>query len=129
LVLSALGVSRDAIFEDYLLTERFFDQTCTMILGGTGDSISFGAARELWERTWFNVGVDCHIRAASIAGAVALNIGYCSRTDLRDADRAWRNAPVEEGVPLQLTIALVDVYPFSGSPNDSSQTRQAHSIS
>jgi protein-tyrosine phosphatase len=49
LVLTALGVPRETVVEDYVLTEQFFDQSCEMILRGNGDSPFGGIEREIWE--------------------------------------------------------------------------------
>jgi len=47
LILAALGVPRDAILEDYLLTTEFFDQTCEALIDDGG--LFTGIAREVWE--------------------------------------------------------------------------------
>jgi protein-tyrosine phosphatase len=49
LVLTALGVPRETVFDDYVLTEQFFDQSCEMILRGDRDSRFAGVEREIWE--------------------------------------------------------------------------------
>jgi protein-tyrosine phosphatase len=49
LILIALGVSRDEVFEDYLLTERSFEQSCEIILRGNGAHLFAGIERAVWE--------------------------------------------------------------------------------
>ncbi len=48
LVLSALGVSRETILEDYLLTDQFFEQSCEMMLG-KGAGLFSKVDRAVWE--------------------------------------------------------------------------------
>ncbi len=47
LVLSALGVPRDVVLEDYLLTERCFDESCQLLIHGKGSFA--GVSRSSWE--------------------------------------------------------------------------------
>ena len=42
LLLSALGASRETVLEDYLLSQRFFEQNCRLLLGQDGDAALFG---------------------------------------------------------------------------------------
>jgi protein-tyrosine phosphatase len=49
LVLTALGVPRESVLEDYLLTEQFHEQCCEMILRGRSAAYFGGIAREIWE--------------------------------------------------------------------------------
>jgi protein-tyrosine phosphatase len=49
LVLTALGVQRETVFEDYLLTSRFFDRSCEMILKDTNAEPFAKVDREIWE--------------------------------------------------------------------------------
>jgi protein-tyrosine phosphatase len=49
LVLTALGVPRATVLEDYLLTEQFHGQCCEMILRGRSAGFFEGIAREIWE--------------------------------------------------------------------------------
>lgn len=49
LVLTALGVPRETVIDDYVLTEQFFDQSCEMILRGNSDSPFTEVEREIWE--------------------------------------------------------------------------------
>lgn len=51
LLLSALGVPREIILQDYLLTEQFFDRSCEMILKETDKARFTGADRSIWEPT------------------------------------------------------------------------------
>jgi protein-tyrosine phosphatase len=48
-VLTVLGVPRETVIDDYVLTEKFFDQSCEMILRGNRDSPFAGVDREIWE--------------------------------------------------------------------------------
>jgi protein-tyrosine phosphatase len=49
LILFALGVERDVIFDDYLLSERCFEQSCELILNGKLARLFAGVEREVWE--------------------------------------------------------------------------------
>jgi protein-tyrosine phosphatase len=49
LVLTALGVPREVIAADYLLTERFFDPCCELMLQDGGYTYFAGVERVLWE--------------------------------------------------------------------------------
>ena len=49
LLLSALGVSRDAVLEDYLLTREFFDRSCELILSEGGAALFGSIDRAVWE--------------------------------------------------------------------------------
>ncbi len=49
LVLSALGVDREAILEDYMLTEQFFEQSCDLMLGAGGAGLFSKVDRAVWE--------------------------------------------------------------------------------
>jgi protein-tyrosine phosphatase len=49
LVLSALGVSRDVIMEDYMLTEHCFDQSCALLLNQSNMRLFERIGREVWE--------------------------------------------------------------------------------
>jgi protein-tyrosine phosphatase len=50
LVLTALGVERAVVLEDYLLTEQFFEQCCLLHTLPGPDTLPFrGIAREVWE--------------------------------------------------------------------------------
>jgi protein-tyrosine phosphatase len=49
LVLSALGVPRETILEDYLLSDQFFDQSCKMILDARDNPLFRNVRREIWE--------------------------------------------------------------------------------
>jgi protein-tyrosine phosphatase len=49
LVLSVLGVQRDAVFDDYLLTRQFFDRTCAIVLQGKYVALFDGVDRKVWE--------------------------------------------------------------------------------
>jgi protein-tyrosine phosphatase len=49
LVLSALGVPRDVVLEDYLLTERCFAQSCDILTKGNASRLFADAARNNWE--------------------------------------------------------------------------------
>jgi protein-tyrosine phosphatase len=42
-------VDRNVIFDDYLLSERCFDQSCELILKGKLASLFAGVEREVWE--------------------------------------------------------------------------------
>jgi protein-tyrosine phosphatase len=49
LVLTALGVPRRVIQEDYLLTELFYDQCCDVMVKDGGNQFFDGVERHLWE--------------------------------------------------------------------------------
>lgn len=49
LILSALGVPRDVVREDYLLTERCFEQSCDFVLSGRLSRLFNDVGRSLWE--------------------------------------------------------------------------------
>ncbi len=49
LVLSALGVSRETILEDYMLTGQFFEQSCDMMRVTGGAGLFSKVDREVWE--------------------------------------------------------------------------------
>lgn len=49
LLLTALGIPRDAVLEDYLLTAQFFDQSCEMILKPGGAPLFGSLDRAVWE--------------------------------------------------------------------------------
>jgi protein-tyrosine phosphatase len=49
LVLSALGVERETILEDYMLTEQFFEQSCDLMLGTGGAGLFSKVDRAVWE--------------------------------------------------------------------------------
>ncbi len=49
LLLSALGVSREQIFEDYMLTEQFFERSCEMILADARALMLKDMDRAVWE--------------------------------------------------------------------------------
>jgi protein-tyrosine phosphatase len=49
LILSGLGVPRDIIREDYLLTERCFEQNCEFILSGPSSRLFQHVRRATWE--------------------------------------------------------------------------------
>jgi protein-tyrosine phosphatase len=49
LILSALGVPRDIVREDYLLTERYFEQNCEFILSGPLSRVFRLVDRATWE--------------------------------------------------------------------------------
>ena len=49
LVLTVLGVQRDAVFDDYLLTRQFFDRTCAIVLQGKYVALFDGVDRKVWE--------------------------------------------------------------------------------
>jgi protein-tyrosine phosphatase len=49
LVLSALGVPRETILQDYLLSDQFFDQSCKVILDARDNSLFRNVRREIWE--------------------------------------------------------------------------------
>jgi len=49
LVLTALGVPRRVIHEDYLLTERFYDRCCDVMMKDGGNRFFDGVDRQLWE--------------------------------------------------------------------------------
>jgi len=49
LVLTALGVPRRIIREDYLLSELFYDQCCDVMVNDGGNRFFGGVDRQLWE--------------------------------------------------------------------------------
>ncbi len=49
LVLSALGVPRESILEDYMLTDQFFEQSCDMMLDTGGAGLFSKVDRAVWE--------------------------------------------------------------------------------
>jgi protein-tyrosine phosphatase len=49
LVLTALGVPRELVIEDYLVTEQFFHHTCTSVLGGPLGEVFSQSDRTTWE--------------------------------------------------------------------------------
>jgi protein-tyrosine phosphatase len=49
LILSALGVRREEIFEDYLLSQACFDQSCNIVLRGPLGNLFAGVDRVIWE--------------------------------------------------------------------------------
>lgn len=49
LLLSHIGVSRDIIFEDYLITEQFFEQGCRLISSGTLGATLARVDSAIWE--------------------------------------------------------------------------------
>jgi protein-tyrosine phosphatase len=49
LILTALGVPRETVLEDYLLTDQCFDRSCELILQGTRKHPFAGVKREVWE--------------------------------------------------------------------------------
>jgi protein-tyrosine phosphatase len=49
LVLTALGVPRELVIEDYLLTEQFFEQTCAYVRNGPYANLFTEADRAIWE--------------------------------------------------------------------------------
>jgi len=49
LVLTALGVARESVLEDYLLTEQFFERSCAMILHEGGAPLFGAVDRTVWE--------------------------------------------------------------------------------
>lgn len=49
LLLTALGVPRDIILEDYLLSERFYEPCCRMMLRGKDEALFRGIPPEIWE--------------------------------------------------------------------------------
>jgi protein-tyrosine phosphatase len=49
LVLSALGVPRDVVLDDYLLTERCYDQSCEILIQGKAPNLFAAASRNSWE--------------------------------------------------------------------------------
>ena len=48
LLLTALGVSRQSVMDDYLLTERFFDRCCGMFMERRGNASFVGLPSEAW---------------------------------------------------------------------------------
>lgn len=49
LVLTALGVARETVLEDYLLTQAFFERSCEMILHEGGAPLFDAVDRTVWE--------------------------------------------------------------------------------
>jgi protein-tyrosine phosphatase len=49
LVLTALGVPEEAIYEDYRLTEHCFDQTYAILTDDRGPNLLAGLERQVWE--------------------------------------------------------------------------------
>ena len=49
LVLSALGVPRDIIYEDYLLTNQFFERSCAVLLHCRYQDLFENISRDIWE--------------------------------------------------------------------------------
>ena len=49
LVLTALGVPREIIIEDYLITDEFFDRSCEIVLSGSHAEFFSGVDRKVWE--------------------------------------------------------------------------------
>jgi protein-tyrosine phosphatase len=49
LVLTALGVPHEAIYEDYRLTEHCFDQTYAILTDDRGPNLLAGLERQVWE--------------------------------------------------------------------------------
>ena len=49
LLLSALGVPRDAVLEDYMVTGQFFERSCELILTQRNMALFSTADRSLWE--------------------------------------------------------------------------------
>jgi protein-tyrosine phosphatase len=49
LLLTALGVSREEVLEDYLLTAQFFERSCDMILHEGGAPLFAALDRAVWE--------------------------------------------------------------------------------
>jgi len=49
LVLAALGVSREVILADYLLTAQFFERSCSLLLNGHYREMFGKVDREVWE--------------------------------------------------------------------------------
>lgn len=49
LMLTALGVPRETVFEDYLLTEQFFEQSCKLILRERAMPMLATLDRAIWE--------------------------------------------------------------------------------
>ncbi len=49
LIFAALGVARDAILEDYLLTAEFFERSCEVLIGEVNGGSYEGVPREVWE--------------------------------------------------------------------------------
>jgi protein-tyrosine phosphatase len=49
LILSSLGVSREQVIQDYLLSELCFAQSCEIILKGGLSSLFTGVERDVWE--------------------------------------------------------------------------------
>jgi protein-tyrosine phosphatase len=49
LILSSLGVSREQVIQDYLLSELCFTQSCEIILKGNLAGLFTGVEREVWE--------------------------------------------------------------------------------
>ncbi len=49
LVLSALGVARETILEDYMMTEQFFEQSCDLMQDTAGAGLFSKVNRTVWE--------------------------------------------------------------------------------
>jgi protein-tyrosine phosphatase len=49
LVLSALGVPREIVLEDYLVTELFFERSCKVVFSGHLGKLFEGIDRQVWE--------------------------------------------------------------------------------
>lgn len=49
LILTALGVPRETVVDDYVLTEQFLERNSELILRGNGDALFAGVGREIWE--------------------------------------------------------------------------------
>lgn len=49
LLLTALGVARETVLEDYLLTSQFFDRSCELILNEGGAELFTAVDRTIWE--------------------------------------------------------------------------------
>jgi len=49
LLLTAIGVSREQILEDYMLTEQFFERSCEMILADARALLLKDMDRDVWE--------------------------------------------------------------------------------
>jgi protein-tyrosine phosphatase len=49
LLLTALGVPREAVLEDYLLTAQFFERSCAMMLNEGGAPLFASLDRAVWE--------------------------------------------------------------------------------
>jgi protein-tyrosine phosphatase len=49
LILAALGVPREDVLADYMLTEHCFERSCEMLMRGTGGGLFRGIPRQAWE--------------------------------------------------------------------------------